>query len=270
MVANPWLNKANLDQTLTTMGLFRKVFSVRPNQIGYLYKENKFQKKLNPGIHKFFDFFNKLEIIIMPTISNLIVVTNQEVLTKDNISLRLSYLLEYQIANGDIFINRFNLFDVPTNQRYTNLTIQAENIVHNLSQVDLRDAIAKVESQEINEQRQDIFNHIPETLQNKFGEYGITVHQLVVKDISFPKMIQQLFAQQLETKIRAKIDLENARTTVATARALRNAAELMKNNENIKFIQYLETISKIATQGKHTFVLGNIENYKLPQNYSNR
>jgi len=68
-------------------------------------------------------------------------------------------------------------------------------------------------------------------------------------------MIQQLFAQQLKAKIRAKIDLENARTTVATARALKNAAELMKNNENIKFIQYLETITKIAAQGKHTFIL---------------
>ena len=32
----------------------------------------------------------------------------------------------------------------------------------------------------------------------------------------------------------------------------------MKNNENIKFIQFLETISKIATQGKHTFVIGDI------------
>jgi len=236
------------------MGLFQKVVSVRPNQIGYLYKENKFQKRLNPGIYKFWDISHKFDALIVPTISRLFTITNQEVLTKDNISLRLSYLLEYQITDSDILINRFNFFDAPTNNRYHHLLTKTEMVVHNLSQIDLRDAIAKIDSQQINEQK-EVLNQIPESLQNRLITYGITAHQLIVKDIGFPKMIQQLFAQQLEAKIRAKIDLENARTTVATARALKNAAELMKNNENIKFIQYLETITKIAAQGKHTFIL---------------
>lgn len=236
------------------MGLFHKIISVKPNQIGYLYEKNKFQKRLDPGIYKFLDLSKKFDAIIVPTISRLITVTNQEVLTKDNISLRLSYLLEYQITDGDIFINRFNFFNVPVNNRYHNLLAEAELVVHNLSQVDLRDAIAKIESQQINEQK-GVLNQIPESLQNRLRTYGIRVHQLIVKDIRFPKMIQQLFAQQLEAKIRAKIDLENARTTVATARALKNAAALMRDNENIKFIQYLETLTKIAAQGKHTFVL---------------
>ena len=32
----------------------------------------------------------------------------------------------------------------------------------------------------------------------------------------------------------------------------------MKNDENIKFIQFLETITKIAEKGKHTFNIGDI------------
>ncbi|MBE9044235.1 slipin family protein [Pleurocapsales cyanobacterium LEGE 10410] len=247
------------------MGLLHKVVSVKPNQVGYLYKNNRFNKRLNPGIYKYFDFSRQLDAVIIPTISKLITVTNQEVLTKDNISLRLSYLLEYQITDGDIFINRFNLLDVPANRRYANLIAEAEGVVHNLSQVELRDAIAKLESQSINEQKHNILNSIPESLQTQLSKYGITVHQLIVKDVCFPKMIQQLFAQQLEAKIRAKLDLENARTTVEIARALKNAAELMKNNKNIKFIQYLETITKIADRGKHTFVLGDITERSLPK-----
>ncbi|MEM8718357.1 MAG: slipin family protein [Cyanobacteria bacterium P01_G01_bin.39] len=247
------------------MALFRKVVSVRPNQVGYLYKNNQLYKRLDPGIYKFFDFTRKLDTVIIPTISKMITVVNQEVLTRDNISLRLSYLLEYQITDGNVFLNRFNLFDVPDNHRYGNTIAEAEGIVHNLSQVDLRNAISRIESQSINVQKHDVLNRIPESLQNKLREYGITVHQLIIKDISFPKMIQQLFAQQLEAKIRAKLDLENARTTVATARGLKNAAELMKNNENIKFIQYLETMVKIAAQGKHTFVLGDLQNRSLPK-----
>ena len=37
----------------------------------------------------------------------------------------------------------------------------------------------------------------------------------------------------------------------------------MKNHENIKFIQFLETITKIAAQGKHTFVVGDINQNRL-------
>ena len=245
------------------MGLFRKVVSVRPNQVGYLYKKNKFQKKLSPGIYKFFDFYKEIDAVIIPTISKIITIANQEVITKDNISLRISYLVEYQITEGDIFVNKFNLFPNSFNRLYANSLYEAESVIHNLSQVYLREALATIESQEINEKRSEILNAIPDALQNKLNNYGISINQLIVKDINFPKMIQQLFAQQLEAKIRAKLDLENARTTVATARTLKNASEIMKNNENIKFIQFLETITKIATQGKHTFVIGDVKQERL-------
>lgn len=75
-------------------------------------------------------------------------------------------------------------------------------------------------------------------------------------DLTFPKNIQGLFARHLEAKIRAKADLENARTAVATARALKNASELMKGDDNIRFFQFMETISKIAEKGRHTFLVG--------------
>ena len=82
----------------------------------------------------------------------------------------------------------------------------------------------------------------------------------MLRDVTFPKSIQDLFAKQLDSKIRAKADLENARTAVATARTMKNASKLMEGDENIKFVQFLETINRIASKGKHTFV---IEDYNL-------
>ena len=75
------------------------------------------------------------------------------------------------------------------------------------------------------------------------------------RDISFPKSIQHLFAKKLEAKIRAEADLENARSVVAAARALKNASTMMKDDENIRFIQLMETMTKISSKGNHTFVL---------------
>lgn len=49
---------------------------------------------------------------------------------------------------------------------------------------------------------------------------------------------------------------------MATARALKNASELMKDDQNIRFLQLLETLTKIAAKGNHTFVLGELDTLK--------
>jgi regulator of protease activity HflC (stomatin/prohibitin superfamily) len=234
--------------------LFYKKISVRPNQIGYLYQKNKFKKRLEPGVYRLFNFFSDLNFVALPTISKFFSVTNQEVLTKDNIALRFSYIIEYQIREAETFLAKFDIL-----QKSSNPSGEAEQIIHYFSQVFLREAIATVDSQELNEKRHEFFHAMPENLTNQVNEYGIIIQRLMLRDITFPKAIQDLFAKQLEAKIRAKTELENARTTVATARALKNASEMMKGDDNIKFLKFLETITQIASKGKHTFIVGEFD-----------
>lgn len=233
---------------------FYKKFSVRPNYIGYLYQKNQFKARLEPGVYRFFDFFLDLDFVTLPTISKIFSVTNQEVLTKDNIALRFSYIIEYKISDEQRLISKFDIL-----RTKINLMGEAEGIMHYFSQVFLREVIARIDSQELNEKRHNIVQDIPEGLNNELNDYGLTIKRLRLRDITFPKMIQDLFAKQLEAKIRAKTELENARTTVATARAFKNASEIMKSDDNIKFLKYLETINQIASKGKHTFIVGELE-----------
>lgn len=235
------------------MNLLRKKISIKPNHIGFLYRKNKFERKLEPGIYKYFDVFNEIGFIELPLVTKFLVVTNQEVLTKDNIALRFSYFMEYAIGEADTFIEKFDVFE-----NYILGVYQAEQLIHNLSQVFLRKVISEFDSETLNEKRNEIITDVPEELKKELSEYGLTITRLMLRDITFPKTIQDLFAKHLEAKIRAKSDLENARTAVATARALKNASELMKDDDNIKFVQFLETITKIAEKGKHTFVIGDL------------
>lgn len=238
------------------MVLLRKRISIPPNHIGYLYKKNRLKRTLNAGIYYVLDWWWEVEYVAIPLFEQLITITNQEILTQDNIALRISYIVQYQITQGEVLINKVDVFS-----KNPPLMSNVLTIVHNLSQVYLRNAIAKINSQDLNQNRGNILQQIPESLQIQLEEFGIRVNKLIIKDICFPKPIQKLFATELEAKIRAKADLENARTAVASARALKNAAKLMENDSNLKFIQYLETITKIASQGNHTFHLG-----EFPQN----
>ncbi len=228
-------------------------FSVSPNEVGYLYRKNRFEQKLGAGIYDYFDYKKILKLITFPTTNRIQTIVNQEVLTKDNVALRFSFFVEYKIGNTDKFVENTDVFTNPYN-----IFFSAEQLIQNLSQIHLRKIISEIESEELNEKRNEILTGIPEDLQKELEDCGIVLVRLLVKDLTFPKSIQDLFAKQLEAKIRSKADLENARTQVAMARALKNASELMKGDENIKFIQMLETITKIAEKGKHTFIIGDL------------
>jgi regulator of protease activity HflC (stomatin/prohibitin superfamily) len=235
------------------MKLLPRTFSVPPNYVGYLFRKNRFDVKLEPGIYRFFDPLEEMHVILLPTTTKIQNVVNQEVLTEDNIALRFSYFIEYRIGDPDKYMTRFDV------RKFSTEAYEAEQLLHNLTQVYLRDLISKVASEDLNDRREELLNVVPETLRRDLADYGLELVRLMLRDVTFPKSIQDLFARHLEAKIRAKADLENARTTVATARALKNAAELMKDDENIKFFQLLETITKIADKGRHTFVIGDLQ-----------
>lgn len=232
---------------------WRVRFLVAPHQIGFLYRRNVLEKKLDPGIYDYFDYQKVLSLLVLPKTNRVQVISNQEVLTKDNVALRFSYVVEYRIADEEKFIGTFDVFTFSYNP-----FSEADQLIHNLSQVYLRKVISEIESEELNEKRNEILPEIPAELAKEVAANGIEIMRLLVRDLTFPKSIQDLFGKQLESRIRAKSDLENARTAVASARALKNASELMKGDENIRFVQLLETVNKIAEKGKHTFVIGDL------------
>ncbi|WP_237269912.1 slipin family protein [Synechocystis sp. CACIAM 05] len=228
-------------------------FSVRPNCLGLLYRKNCFEKTLEPGIYSFWDFRSELELFLIPRSDQFFIVTNQEVLTKDNIALRFSYIVNYRITDGPKLLTYVD----PAQMGYIEgLASMIQTLIHPPTQIYWRSAISGINSLELNEQWEAFIPSIPYELQESAQKFGVTIEAMKLRDITFPKNIQTLFALQLEAKIRGQTDLENARTAVATARALKNASQLIGDDQNIRFLQYLETLIKIASSGNHTFVVG--------------
>lgn len=230
------------------MLIFKTKFRIRQNETGFLFNKYKFIEKLETGIHERTSWKKEYQLFCIPTNSKLITVLNQEVLTKDNIALRFSFNIQYRIIDGEKFLGQVNL-------GYTSAAMfsEIEHRLSNLAQVIVRSKISEIDSEFLNEKRNELANLKNEEMEKQANELGITIEQATIKDLTFPKMVQDAFLTQLESRIRSKADLENARTAVASARALKNAAEIMKDDDNIKFHQLLETITKIASKGKHTF-----------------
>jgi len=235
------------------MGIFKKRYQVKPNTVGFLYRNNTFERELVSGYYKVWDCRNRTELFILPETSKMLTITNQEVLTKDNVALRFSFNVIYRITDGQKFLGKFAL-----DKAVFAIIQEAEQRLYNIVQFYIRNKIAELDSETLNEKRDELINFKTEEMVKEVSEFGMTIEQAQLRDLTFPKSIQDLFAKHLEAKIRAKSELENARTAVATARILKNTSELMKDDENIKFLQIIETITKIAEKGKHTFMIGDI------------
>ncbi|OON69118.1 slipin family protein [Hymenobacter sp. CRA2] len=233
------------------MGLFTRTYHVRPNQEGYLFRDSVLERQLPPGRHEVLDLRRRTELLALPTVPRLLTVTNQEVLTRDNVALRFSFSLLYRIHDGRQLLSQLEL-----NRPVPALLAEVEQRIHNAAQSSIRNRIVQYESEELNERRAELTDLRSEVLAAAVAPLGVVIEEAQLRDLTFPKNIQDLFARHLEAKIRAKADLENARTAVATARALKNASELMKGDDNLRFFQFLETITKIAEKGKHTFLVG--------------
>jgi regulator of protease activity HflC (stomatin/prohibitin superfamily) len=178
------------------------------------------------------------------------------VLTADNIALRFSYVLIYQTIDIDKLLANFSFMDALRRNNEDFLFDKVDKTIRYDVALRSRELIGSISSEELNERRAEFSDFKTAEMVDSARSYGIELTTIYLIDLTFPKSIQDLFAKQLEAKIRAKSDLENARTAVATARALKNASELMKDDPNIRFLQFLETLTKVASKGSHTFVIG--------------
>jgi regulator of protease activity HflC (stomatin/prohibitin superfamily) len=236
---------------------FERVFQVRPNQVGCLFKNNVLAQKLEAGTYRFEDDKGEYTLLPIDTTLRFLLINNQEVLSKDNVALRFSYFLSYRVGKLENLLDNFSLEFGLMHSTASQLFMQVEAHLTYITHTHIRKIISSIQSEELNEKREEITDFKTESMVQEADSFGITLENAQIRDLTFPKNIQDLFNKQLEAKIRSKTDLENARTAVATARALKNASDIIKEDENVRYMQFLETLHKIASKGNHTFVLGN-------------
>ncbi len=224
--------------------MFLKKIEIYPNEVGFLYRKNLFIKQLQSGVYKFCPFSDS-KVFTLPTNSMILTITNQEILDKDSVAFRFSYFLSYEISDFEKCLKMLDF-----KQEFLP---QIEEKISHISKIYAREILSKLETADIIDRN---YEFDLEILSKKCEKFGIKITEFEIIDTTFPKQIQELFAKKLESKIRSQIDLENARTTIATARALKNAASML--DENTKFLQILEILQNAVKNGKNSFNLGEI------------
>jgi regulator of protease activity HflC (stomatin/prohibitin superfamily) len=217
---------------------FRRAFLVPEGYAGLLYHKGKFVKVLAAGRHIYWGRHYTLEAQDLRRTSLL--VAGQEVLTADNVGLKLSLLVNYQVTDP---------------AKAAHETQNWHGDIYNVAQLALRAVVGSVAVEALLNQRLEIGAQLLARIQPETAKIGVSVLAAEVKDVMFPAELKRAFADVLKAKQEGQAALERARGESASLRNLANAARVLEGNPALMNLRLVQSLTAAQNAG-HTVVLG--------------
>jgi regulator of protease activity HflC (stomatin/prohibitin superfamily) len=218
--------------------ILRHQFIVAQGSAGLLYKHGQFVEVLAPGRH--IRRGRGFTLASLDLRKATLAVAGQEVLTADNVSLKASLLVTYQVADPVKAMHN-------TQHWYGDL--------YNAAQLALRAVAGGVTTEALLNQRADLAAPLLARVQPEAAKIGLTIHAVEVKDVMFAAELKRAFADVLKAKQEGQAALERARGESAALRNLANAARLLDGNPALLNLRLLQSLATAQMAG-NTLVLG--------------
>ena len=217
---------------------FRHAFLVPEGYAGLLYHKGKFVGVLGAGRHIRWGRYFSLGAQDLR--KGALVVAGQEVLTADNVGLKISLLVNYQVAD-------------PAKAAHESQNWQSD--LYNGAQLALRAVVSGVAVEALLNQRLELGAQLLACVQQDSAKIGINLLAVEVKDVMFPAELKRAFAEVLKAKQEGQAALERARGESASLRNLANAARVLEGNPALMNLRLMQSLSAAQSAG-NTLVLG--------------
>jgi regulator of protease activity HflC (stomatin/prohibitin superfamily) len=187
-------------------------------------------------------------IILIPGIEKLVRidtrtitmdVPSQDVITKDNISLKVNAVIYFRVINPEGAVTRVMDYYFATSQ---------------LAQTTLRSVLGQYQMDEILAHRDKINHSLQEILDKSTEAWGIKISNVEVKNIDLPKEMQSAMARQAEAERERRAKVISADGEFERAQKLKEASDILASSSNALSLAYLQTLSEMKGGGTHTVV----------------
>ena len=217
---------------------FRRVFIVPEGYAGLLYQHGKFVAQL--GVGRNIRWGQGFTLAHQDLRKAILPITGQEVLTADNVSLKASVSLSYQVVD-------------PVKALHDAQNWAAD--LHNQVQLALRAVVGELAVEALVTQRCTVAAKLLALVQPEAAKFGVQVHAVELKDLMYPAELKRAFAESLKARQEGQAALERARGESAALRNLANAARVLEGNPELLNLRLLQSITAAQSAG-NTLVLG--------------
>lgn len=206
---------------------------------GLLYSNGKLQRVLGSGRYWLWKIFFQQVIVKVDMRIKPIVITGQEILTKDQINIKVSVIAQFRVTDPVTVIHKLESYS---------------DFLHQEIQLSLRSLVSSRTIDELFEEKGEISSSMSETAQVKVKEFGMELLQAAIRDIILPGDVKTILAKTVEAEKVAKAALITVREELAAARCQANTAKLLQENPLILRLKELQTISDVSKQAGNTIV----------------
>ena len=206
--------------------LFKKV-TIFEYEKGLLYSKGRFIRILGAGRHRYFALTKTIQTVDIRLVT--VSITGQEILSSDNIALKVSLAVQYEIADPATAVNKI--------QNY-------QEALYVELQLVLREILGSAKIDEILEKRNELGKKLFEIAEPKVKQLGLALKSANIKDIVFPGDLKKMFAQVVKAQKEGLAALEKARGETAALRNLANAAQMLEKNPVLMQLRILQTLGE--------------------------
>ncbi|HEX8762419.1 MAG TPA: slipin family protein [Candidatus Saccharimonadales bacterium] len=207
---------------------------------GVVLTLGKFTGVRAPGLRIVVPIFQ--QIIKVDVRSTPVDVPSQEVITKDNVTIKVDAVVYFRVIDTAKAVLETN------NYRYA--TAQ-------FAQAALRDVVGNVEMDSLLSQREQISQEIKRIVDSETDKWGIDVENVKIQNIELPQDMKRAMAKQAEAERERRAVIISAAAEKAAAQGVADAAALLAKTPGGMGIRTLQTLEKISVEPsqKTVFVL---------------
>jgi len=220
---------------LTALGAAVRV--LREYERGVVFRLGRVMDIRGPGL-----------ILLVPTIDRMVrvslrtvtlTVPPQEVITRDNIPVRVTAVAYYRVVDPNRAVNQV--------ENFHNATLQ-------ISQTTLRSVLGGVDLDHLLSEREILNESLQRVIDSQTEPWGIKVTTVEIKDVEIPERMQHAIARQAEAERERRAKIINAEGEAQAASRLAEAADVIGRNPTTLQLRYLQTLREIGGTQNTTVV----------------
>ncbi|MBD3363100.1 slipin family protein [Candidatus Dojkabacteria bacterium] len=204
---------------------------------GILFAFGKYIKTLGPGWKIVIPIIQSLKKVDIRT--KTIDLSDQEAITKDNVSTKLSAVLYFKVVDA-----AKSLLDV---ENFVWATSQ-------LAETTMRTVVGEFSLDELLTHRDNVAQNIESKVEKTSQEWGVEIIGVELKDVILPESMKRTMAKQAEAEREKRATIINSEGEVVAAKNLSKAAQMMSERPGALHLRTLNSINDISSDQSNTIV----------------
>jgi regulator of protease activity HflC (stomatin/prohibitin superfamily) len=218
--------------------LFATVKVAREYERGVIFRLGRLlPQPKGPGLFLLIPVIDRMEKVDLRTVT--LNVPPQEVITKDNVPVRVNAVAYFRIVAPKDAIVQIENFMVATSQ---------------IAQTTLRSVLGQHQLDELLSEREKINAILQEIIDEQTAPWGIKVSIVEVKDVEIPQSMQRAMARQAEAERERRAKVINAEGEYQASERLKDAALVIEEHPIALQLRYLQTLLELGSSQSTTIV----------------